>query len=171
MPSHTNQTSLPAMEKLLQNPLFVIEQLKMLEPHNPPTIQNFGWSQVQPIQKEIVVSILPKFPAAARVVLSILDRYELSWAKYISQMISSDLANALIDQNAIEILMNLFGKSQDQIWIQLIIHLITYNTNNGINVTSLFKLSSLSPLLMELTFKNLEGVAELPSEPKTDGQF
>lgn len=35
--------------QLLSNPAHLLEQFRMLEPHNPEAIQKYGWSQIQPI--------------------------------------------------------------------------------------------------------------------------
>jgi 23S rRNA A1618 N6-methylase RlmF len=54
---------------------------------------------------------------------------------------SAELANSLVEQNAIEELMKLYAQSNEQQFLTLIIHLMTYQTTRNLNVTSLFKLS------------------------------
>lgn len=54
---------------------------------------------------------------------------------------SAELANSLVEHNAIEELMKLYAQSNEQQFLTLIIHLMTYQTTRNLNVTSLFKLS------------------------------
>lgn len=84
---------------------------------------------------------------------------------------TSQLANALVECNSLEVLMALFNRHKKQIYVALILQLLTYQTSKHLNVASLFKLSQVSPQLHEITFKQIESIAGQPSDPKTDAQF
>jgi hypothetical protein len=76
----------------------------MLEPHNPEAIQNYGWSQIKPIQLQVVRQILPKNLEACKITLKILSKYE-SFAPILIKFMNTDLANNLANANGIAILM------------------------------------------------------------------
>ena len=84
------------------------------------------------------------------------DKFEQSLAKHLIKNMDSTLANILIDVNALEDLISFFHESKNQIYISLMIYIITYHSNKKLNITTLWKLSQLNPNLYEITFKKME---------------
>jgi hypothetical protein len=75
----------------------------MLEQHNPDAIQKYGWSQIQPIQLQIVTDVLSKSTDVAKAILKVIDRYD-SFALLIVKNMSANIANNLANINGIEYL-------------------------------------------------------------------
>lgn len=59
--------------QLLNDPKMLIEQLQMLQSHNPDAIQQYGWTQIEPIQEQ-VVGIMAESAEVAVLVVKILDK-------------------------------------------------------------------------------------------------
>lgn len=89
----------------------------------------------------------------------------------ILKYLTPELANTLVENSAIEVLMALYSRHKVQVYVSLIMHLMTYQTSKKLNVISLFRLSQLSPVLYDVCFQQLEAISELPSDPKTDNHF
>ncbi len=84
------------------------------------------------------------------------DKFDQSLAKHLIKNMDANLANILIDVNALEDLITFFNKSQNQLFISLMIYIITYHSNKKLNISTLWKLSQLNANLYEITFKKME---------------
>ena len=77
------------------------------------------------------------------------DKFDQSLAKHLIKNMDANLANILIDVNALEDLITFFNKSQNQLFISLMIYIITYHSNKKLNISTLWKLSQLNANLYE----------------------
>ena len=84
---------------------------------------------------------------------------------------TKEIACMMVDCNAVPILMELYKKTHEQIYISVFLKMIGFTGSRKISVASLFQLCQLSPHLYDLSFTLLEDQSKSPSEPKQDIEF
>lgn len=110
----------------------------MLLEHNPESIQQYGWSQIEPIQTEIIIKVIPRSPEVTRLVLGAVDRYQ-SFALAMIKNMNEGVANALVNANGIEVLAQLYHKTNQQMFISLVKAMLASQTSNQVlDVNGLF---------------------------------
>ena len=133
----------------------------MLESHNPDAIQEFGWSQIEPIQEEIVKEVLPKSPKVGVVILNIIPRYT-NFAVLMIRNMTEAIANNIANANGIEILNKAYDSTEQTVLVNLIRSILTFQTSDRfIDVNGLFKLSKLSPQLQDMSLRKLEEISQI----------
>ena len=100
----------------------------MLEPNNPESIQEFGWSQITPIVQQIISTVLPKVPEVCKIVLKTLDKKDFCFSKAILNNMNVHIANAIVQCNGIEVMMAFYSRHKKQIYMSMIMQLLNYQS-------------------------------------------